>query len=160
MNSRNAENTKRGPMTDISFPTCQQFDGRILVIGDQRPDLLRTAHALESLAATSIACRDEARALLLRFDVDVVVIDAETGTPGVAEVATLRPTATRILLTSGTPPPDAREDPELAILPVPADPHAVLALCRLGLRCALGARTARDLAYRNRRRQGLCGAQR
>ncbi len=128
---------------------------RILIIGDHCPDVLHMAHAVEAIAPTTVAQDDEARTILARFDVAVVVIDGATSLLGPAEVATLRPMATRVLLASGAPPAEASADRELAILPAPADPHAVQAFCRLGLRTAQAARTARDLAYRHRRAHGL-----
>ena len=142
-------------MTEQRSHPCLPCEGRILVVGDARPDLVRTAQALEAVAPTTLARDDEARGMLARFDVDVVVVDAETGRPGIGEVATMRPTATRILLVTGPPPAEACEDAELTILPAPADPQAVQALSRLGVRCAAAARAARDLAHREGRLRGL-----
>jgi DNA-binding NtrC family response regulator len=128
--------------------------GSVLVVGDATPDVVRTAHVLETIADTAVVTQAEALGVLSRIDVDVVIVDGEGSAAStrhfLSEVSALRPAAVRILMGSNADdgPADANAS---TLVAKPVDPGALRSICKLALQCALARRSAADLESENSR---------
>jgi DNA-binding NtrC family response regulator len=133
--------------------------GSVLVVGEATPDVLRTAHVLETIADTAVVTQAEALGVLSRVDVDVVIVDEEEGVSGARhflnEIGALRPGAVRILLGSTEFEDGPAESNPCTLVTKPVNAGALRSICTLALQCALARRSVSDLESENSRLRGV-----
>jgi DNA-binding NtrC family response regulator len=127
-----------------------RISGPILLIGNGCVDpLLGSARVLEALAETHVVAAAQALGVIGACAPEVIIADTgdDSGPQILAEVATLHPTAVRILLTDDErllAEQDGRDGATMA-LSRNVDWRTLRAVCAMALQCAAAQRTARDL---------------
>jgi DNA-binding NtrC family response regulator len=135
-------------------------DGRaaIVIVGTASSALQDLARSLELVSNAVVVEAAEARALLARDEVHVIVADEQigrlTGREFLEQVGGLRPSALRVLLTRGGEVP-AEETGSIVVVPKPVDGAVLQAVCGVALRCAKAQRTVRQLQGENERLRRL-----
>ena len=121
--------------------------GSILLVGTSVHTLADVTEALASLGETRVVTPREALGALDRCPADVVVMaDADVGDAFLRRVATLRPSATRILIGEAS-----GDDGTYVRLPSSVDPVTLRTVCAMALRVTAAEGTVRELADENAR---------